>query len=759
MNLISIGFLFGGFYWIMESVRDVIGLERGTFFERLLHPDSRSFWMRLMVVLLLLLFGVIAESLRNLQTVTVMRSERKFRIGGMVWAGFLFTVLYWFLESFRDFWTFDKGDFVHCLFIQEPVDIAMRLMGVSVILLFSAYAQSLIDERNRAEITLKKTQRELELLVRERTQALSESNRLLKQEIRERAHAEKELRKVNRALKTLSECNEVLVRAAKPEQLLKDICQKLVDVGGYPLVWVDIIKKNGKSTVETKAKAAAVSGDLKLIRNFHAGSRHGIDTENTDHDVIEPVVHHDLVKLAVDTACIRKLKDRRYCAWTCIPLVREGKAFGALHILDTHRKAFDREALRLLNELANNLAFGLTVIKTRQEREIAEKEKEQFRAQLLESQKMEAVGILAGGVAHDFNNLLTAIQVSVDLALMDANEDTSIYRELIEIHQVADHASQLARQLLLFSRKHPMEPAAILMNNLVGHVRKMLIRLTGENIRVLTELETDLWHIWADQATIEQVIINLVVNARDAMENGGDLTIATENVQLSRKKCRSIPESRPGKFVMLKIKDTGTGMPDETLNRIFEPFFSTKAPGKGSGLGLSVVYGIVKEHDGFIHVESVEGRGTCFSVYLPAVTYQVETKIEREVCPEQLNGHGRRILIIEDEDKVREFTCKGLQMNGYEVFTASSGIEAEMTFDRERGRFDAILSDVVLPDTSGINLSDRLRKKRAGLKVLLCSGYADEGPSVESQRNGTIYLQKPYSLTDVLKKLHSLMDA
>jgi len=757
-NLIGIGLLFGLFYWTMESVRDVIGLGKGTFLKQMFHPDLPSFWARMLVVLLLVGFGAIAQSLKR--SIQPIKTVRYFSAGSMIYAGLSFSVFYWFLESFRDVWTFGKGSFLDCMFTPNPFDIAMRLMSICVILLFSAYAQIQNDDRRRAEQTLKKTQKRLEELVNERTEALQRSNEQLKKEISERIHAEEELLKVNRALKTLTKCNEILVRTNNESTLLSDICQKLVDISGYPVVWVDLVNKNRENLFQLRAKAMIHSEDEAVVKCFHNNKN---DRNLPPFEAIQsgqPVIVSDLDRLNTTPSCLKILQEKNYCSWISIPLIQENQYFGVINILNTNQKPTDQEELSLLTELANDMAFGYTALKARHEHEKNENEKKQIRAQLFQSQKMEAVGILAGGVAHDFNNLLTAIQVSVDLAMMEIDENSPVTRELNEIHQVANHASDLARQLLLFSQKHPMEPNSLNLNDVIDHLQKMLTRVIGEKITIINEFDPELWQVWADLGTIEQVIMNLAMNARDAMQLGGKLTIHTENITLDKAACREIPESRPGKYVKLVIKDTGVGMSKDILTHVFEPFYSTKSPGKGTGLGLSVVYGIIKEHEGFIHVSSQLGAGTMFNIYLPAIYKPPVIKDHPPLLMDHNQGSGRRILIVEDEDKVREFTSKGLQMNGYQVYSARNGSEAEKLFNQELGEFDIIFSDVVLPDTNGITLSKKLKKKKSNIKVLLSSGYADNKfQSSNTLANDFIFLQKPYTLTDVLKKLYTLMNA
>jgi len=382
----------------------------------------------------------------------------------------------------------------------------------------------------------------------------------------------------------------------------------------------------------------------------------------------------------------------------------------------------------------------------------AEEEKEKMRTQLFQAQKMEAIGILAGGIAHDFNNLLTTIQGYTELAMMGLNEDDPLHHDLKQIHLAAMRAADLTRQLLLFSRRQPMEFAPLNIKRMVDDLQKMLERLIGEDIIINTEMEPDLWTVRADKGNIEQVIMNLVVNARDIMPEGGTINIKAENVILNKEDCKVIPESRPGRFVCLSVEDTGMGMDKETIRHIFEPFFTTKEVGRGTGLGLSVVYGIVKQHEGWINVESVLGKGSKFKIYLPAYSAKLEDEAEKKILLAELQGSGERILLVEDEKSVRRFAARVLRKNGYVVFEAENAKEALDIFEREEGKFHLIFCDVVLPDQSGLKLIEQFLSRKEELRVLMNSGYTNQKSQWPIIREkGFQFLPKPYSLVDLLQ--------
>ncbi len=392
-------------------------------------------------------------------------------------------------------------------------------------------------------------------------------------------------------------------------------------------------------------------------------------------------------------------------------------------------------------------------------RKRAEEEKNKIELQLRQSQKMEAIGGLSGGIAHDFNNLLTVITVTSDIMLNELAEDDPKHQDVKEIIKAAERAASLTRQLLAFSRKQVLEPEVLDINSVVGDTEKMLRRIIGEDIKLEVIPVSEAGSIKVDRGGIEQVIMNIVINARDAMPNGGIITIQIENITLSGQDYQGIPEAKPGSYYRLSITDTGTGMDETTREHIFEPFFTTKAKGKGTGLGLSTVYGIVKQSGGWINVYSEPGKGSTFRIYIPAHTASPEdqNKLSKEATSmEELKGNGERILLVEDEEPIRIVTQKLLSSNGYVVFSAESAEKALSIFKRKKGDFHLVLSDVVLPKKSGVELAGQLLALKPKLNILLSSGYADEKSQWSIIREkGYPFIQKPYTSK---KLLHSIKE-
>jgi signal transduction histidine kinase/CheY-like chemotaxis protein len=384
----------------------------------------------------------------------------------------------------------------------------------------------------------------------------------------------------------------------------------------------------------------------------------------------------------------------------------------------------------------------------------AEEEKKHLQSQLIQSQKLEAIGRLAGGIAHDFNNLLTAILGYSDLALIQIENENKLRESLNQIRFATQRAAKLVHQLLIFSREEPMEFRPHNLTEIIENLLKMLKRIIGEDITIHLELDPDLWVSKMDQGQIEQVIMNLAINARDAMFEGGKLIIKTNNEIINNKYIKTYSYARPGRFVCLTMEDTGIGMTEETMQQIFEPFFTTKKTGEGTGRGLSVVYGIIKEHQGWINVSSIPGKGSTFNIYLPASFEKPVAESKSSISFKSLQGKGEKILVVEDDSTIRTFMKEQLQKNGYTVYTAEDGEKSIEIFKKENFKFDLLFTDVVLPDKRGVELVDTLLVYNPDLKILLTSGYLDkksEWPYIK-ERNYR-FIEKPYTLVALLKAI------
>jgi PAS domain S-box-containing protein len=386
-------------------------------------------------------------------------------------------------------------------------------------------------------------------------------------------------------------------------------------------------------------------------------------------------------------------------------------------------------------------------------------EQRRLEAQLRQAQKMEAVGRLAGGIAHDFNNLLTAILGSAQLALRELEAAHPVREDLEEIRRAGLRAADLTRQLLAYSRRQVVAPKVIDVNEAVRNLDSMLRRLIREDIDLVLELTPQPIAVRSDPGQLEQVVLNLVVNARDAMPQSGRITIRSAAVVLDARQPENQPPAPPGSYVHLAVSDTGGGLSDEARAHLFEPFFTTKELGKGTGLGLATVYGIVKQNGGFIYVDSSPGAGTTVRIYLPPAVGPVPTPEAPTPMPVTEKG-SETVLLVEDEAAVRQFARRALEANGYCVLPAADGTEALALAERHPGPIHVLLTDVVMPGMGGPELATRLAQRRPTVRVLFSSGYTDDATVLQGVREaGTAFLQKPFAPEDLIRKLREVLSA
>jgi PAS domain S-box-containing protein len=404
-------------------------------------------------------------------------------------------------------------------------------------------------------------------------------------------------------------------------------------------------------------------------------------------------------------------------------------------------------------------SHGLSIYRDITLRQRQEKERQGLEAKLLQAQKMEAVGQLAGGIAHDFNNILAVMMLQLNLLQITPAVTPDLLNETVaDLLECARRAASLTRQLLLFSRRQAMTLARLDANALVVGVTNLLGRLLGEPIALVVEPNLEPLWISADASMIEQVVMNLCVNARDAMPKAGQLTISIAAVEIDAEQAKRNVNAVPGRFVCIRVMDTGDGMDAAVLQHVFEPFFTTKEVGKGTGLGLSIVHGIVTKHGGFVDVVSQIGRGTTFSVFLPRV--EGLTLLPQASAALRLPGGNERILVVEDEEFVRRMAVRSLALLGYRVTEAANGHEALELWESQGGAFDLLLTDMVMPlGISGLELCTRLRQKNALLRVIIASGYSTEliqGDHASTER--VTFLHKPYELEALAATVRACLD-
>ena len=426
----------------------------------------------------------------------------------------------------------------------------------------------------------------------------------------------------------------------------------------------------------------------------------------------------------------------------------------------TRRRDAERELERRVAERTAELSAAYEqLVQQTEQHQRTEKALRDTEVQLRHAQKLEAVGRLAGGIAHDFNNLLSVVLGYSTMLLEELRPEDRIASPVAEIQRAGDRAADLTRQLLAFSRQQVLEPQIVDLNGVLASIDRLIHRLIGEAVQLHTLGEPDLGLVRVDVGQLEQVVVNLVVNARDAMPDGGTLTIETANVELDQDDAAEHPGTRPGPHALLAVTDTGCGMDADTMARVFEPFFTTKPRGKGTGLGLSTVFGIVQQSGGSLRVSSVVGQGTTFRIYFPHADAPAKAHVA-PVVPAVPLGRSETILLVEDEAQVRSLAQKILVRSGYQVIEARDPEEALARAVATSQHIDLLLTDVVMPGMSGRQLADRLEATRPGLKVLFMSGYTDATVAQHGVLNpGISLLQKPITPAGLTRKIREVLDA
>jgi signal transduction histidine kinase/ActR/RegA family two-component response regulator len=551
-------------------------------------------------------------------------------------------------------------------------------------------------------------------------------------------------------LESLVEISGDLSRMQELDSLLGrivDVCGRLVNtdwvgfrlVDGDELVVAGTLEENTRMPIKPRLKIGeslsgrvASTGRALMLR--------------------DPANHPDLDP--EHAAAMRRLG---YRGLLTVPAKIGDRVVGVLSFLTTREQGFSAEDMAIATAFASHAAIALENSRLLLESRRAYDELAETQGQLEQAQKMDAIGRLAGGVAHDFNNLLTVILGRTDILLHPLKPEDPMRRGIELIQRTAGRAADLTRQLLAFSRKQVLEPVVLDLSAVTTDMKDMLGRLIGEDIALLTTPTPGLGRVKADRGQVEQVVMNLAVNARDAMPQGGRLILETANVDLDDEYVRRHVGARPGPHVMLAVSDTGTGIPREIQAQIFEPFFTTKEQGKGTGLGLATVYGIVKQSGGYIEVDSEPRQGTTFRIYLPRL--EAAVTVDRSVRPAAAAGGTETILLVEDEEGVRELARDILRASGYTVLEARNGAEALLLCERHQGPLDMLLTDVVMPRMSGRELAERLAPLRPELSVLYMSGYTDDAVIRHGVlAAGTAFLQKPFTPAALVLRVRETLD-
>jgi PAS domain S-box-containing protein len=570
-------------------------------------------------------------------------------------------------------------------------------------------------------------------------------------DITDRMQSEARIEHLNRVLRAIRNINQLIVRADSAGQMIASACSLLVDHGSYTSAMVILTDSEGRPASHTEAGMGR--NFPLLVEQLERGEMPPCcQAADTGNGVCVIKGHGNVCKGCINIdSCVSPQK-------MSICLRHQDTLYGYLVVSLGLDIAMDAEEDKLLVELAGDLAYSLHNIEVKKAGQIAEKERKNLQNQLIQAQKMESVGRLAGGVAHDYNNMLSVIVGYSEMALQKLDPTDQLYEDLQEIHTAALRSTEITRQLLAFARKQTIAPVALDLNEAVEGMLKMLRRLIGEDIDLAWMAETGLWPVKMDPSQVDQVLANLCVNARDAIDGVGRITIETDKAIFDEAYCADHPGFIPGEYVLLAVSDDGCGMDHETVNKIFEPFFTTKEVGQGTGLGLSTVYGIVKQNNGFINVYSEPGKGTTFKIYLARHTDLAHMEPREKPVGVPL-GQGETILVVEDEASILKLAKRILEELRYTVMTAENPSQALHLAEGRPNEIDLLITDVVMPEMNGKELSYRLRELYPGLKTLFMSGYT---ANVIVHRGvldeGVNFIQKPFSSESMARKVREALD-
>jgi signal transduction histidine kinase/DNA-binding response OmpR family regulator len=569
--------------------------------------------------------------------------------------------------------------------------------------------------------------------------------------LQERQLARTHIGHLNSVLRAIRDVNQLISRETSAARLIQRACDLMVSHRSYGSALIALIGPDGRPA------GYAQAGPADPFRALAAELENG-QLPGCCRRAVESRGAPAVAELDRDCAA-RPGTDARGCLDTlCIALSHQSTTHGCLAVAVERPVAVDPEERTLFAEMAGDLGYALHNLAARDAIRVADAARAKLEAQLIQAQKMESVGRLAGGVAHDFNNMLSLIIGYAELAMDAVGPADKLREDLKEILQAARRATEITRQLLAFARQQPIAPKVLDLNEAVHSMLKMLRRLIGEEIDLAWRPQTGLWPVKMDPTQIDQLLANLCVNARDAIAGVGKITIETGRASFDEAYCAVHAGFVPGDFVLLAVSDDGCGMDKETLGKIFEPFFTTKGVGQGTGLGLATVYGIVKQNNGFINVYSEPGKGTTIRIYLQLHSGQVQ-KIEARGAVGLPPGRGETVMIVEDEPAIMKMGVKMLEKLGYRLLASGSPGEALRLAGQHAGTIDLLLTDVVMPEMNGRELSSRMQALFPQIKTLFMSGYT---ASVIAHRGvldeGVNFIQKPLSKPELASKVRAVLD-
>jgi len=568
----------------------------------------------------------------------------------------------------------------------------------------------------------------------------------------EQGKAEQSMVQLNRTLRMISDCSQALVRIQDEPWLLKTICTLIVEEGGYRMAWVGAAVEDEKCSVTPLASAGFEKGYLKSVHiswadNDFGGGPSGQVLREGETIVCQNILH-DPVFLPWRKEAIR----RGYAASASFPLKSDKHIMGVLNIYASEQEAFNAGEIGLLEDLAGDMAFGLSVVRHRNDNALLEE-------QLRQAQKMEAVGILAGGIAHDFNNMLASMMGNIYLIRKKIKVDSAVQEKLEQVEKTGFHAAEMISQLLTFARKGVVHMQPLVLGSFLQETFAMLRSSVPENIDFTLDVSDTEYTVKGDPTLLQQVLLNIVINAKHAVaaQNNPIIHIALHVLTADEALWKRHPELLHKPCVCLSLEDNGCGIAKNDLNKLFEPFFTTKGVGEGTGLGLAMVYGAVQSHAGAIEVDSEQGKGSVFRLYLPLIEQAAATPITED---QEMPGHGESILLADDDEEVRTVTRQLLVSIGYHVLLAEDGEEAVSLFTKHQADIRLVMLDVVMPQLGGVDAATKMRILAPNLPVLFHTGYSEKGvlKEIKNMKNYRI-VTKPVAISELTRILRGLLEA
>lgn len=574
-------------------------------------------------------------------------------------------------------------------------------------------------------------------------------------DVTEQREYELRLTHANRLYAVLSEVNRSIISATDRNHLFADVCRIATEKGGFKLAWIGIVDPES-GWIKPAAQSGDHDGYISEINLSACDIPEGQGPTGLAIRSGSGSVCNELTENSSMALWMEKALKRGYRACSAFPLRQGGAIIGAFILYSGEASFFSTEEITLLTEISDDISYALDTIAGKQAQKASEQERQRLEDQLLQAQKLESVGRLAGGVAHDYNNMLAVTLINLELLKRQIDPDSPQRELLNEIEKASLRSRDITRQLLAFSRKQVIEPVLIDLNKAIEQTLKALSHLIGEDIQIRFIPQSELWTIRMDPSQFDQILVNLAVNARDAMPDGGMLTIETTTVRLDSGFCLKHAEFKPGDYVMLAVTDNGVGMTTETLSHIFEPFFTTKEIGKGTGLGLATVFGIVKQHEGYVDVYSEPDRGTMFKLYFPRA--DEEDAPARKMSQQVRSGKKGTILLVEDDVLLRKSITSMLKALEHNVLVADNPLSALSLLNEYSHSIDLLLTDVVMPGMNGKELQLKAEELRPGIRTLFMSGYT---ANVIAHRGvldkGVHFIQKPFASNSLNEKISEIL--